>query len=149
MTDVYKLRESLKFVLDHEGGYSNNPNDLGGETKWGISKRAHPNLDIKNLTPEQALAIYKSEYWEPIGGDNLPYPYCVVAFDTAVTSGVHRVLTWMNVSSGQTWQGLLELRRSYVMRIAQSPTQRGFLRGWLNRISDLQKYCEISDESQT
>jgi lysozyme family protein len=149
MSDVYKLRESLKFVLDHEGGYVNNPSDLGGETKWGISKRAYPNLDIKNLTPQQALDIYTKDYWLPIGGDNIPYPMCVVAMDSAVTCGVHRTLVWMQDPDGQTWQDLLNMRKAFMLRRADQPGQRVFLRGWLNRISDLQKYCDVNDDSQT
>ena len=44
-------------LIGHEGEYSNDPNDPGGETKWGISKRAYPNLDIKNLTRDGAKTI--------------------------------------------------------------------------------------------
>lgn len=50
-------------ILLHEGGYINHPTDPGGETKYGISKRSYPNLDIKNLTEEQAVAIYYKDYW--------------------------------------------------------------------------------------
>ncbi len=46
-----------------EGFYSNDPDDPGGETKYGISKRQYPHLDIKNLTPERAKSIYLSDYW--------------------------------------------------------------------------------------
>ena len=45
------------------GGYHNDPDDPGGETKWGICKRDHPNVDIKNLTLDQADAIYRKQYW--------------------------------------------------------------------------------------
>ena len=41
-------------VLAHEGGYVNDPDDPGGETKYGISKKAYPKIDIKNLTKEEA-----------------------------------------------------------------------------------------------
>lgn len=56
--------EAIKTVLRHEGGYVNNPADPGGETKYGISKRSYPNLDIKNLTSERAAAIYKADWWD-------------------------------------------------------------------------------------
>ncbi len=49
---------ALKFTLSWKGGLVNDPNDPGGETKYGISKRAYPELDIANLTLEQAKGIY-------------------------------------------------------------------------------------------
>lgn len=55
--------QAVSVLLEIEGGYSNNPNDLGGETKYGISKRQYPHLDIVNLTPAQATEIYHNDYW--------------------------------------------------------------------------------------
>lgn len=60
-----KFEDAINYVLQWEGGYSNDQNDLGSETNWGISKRSHPNIDIKSLTREQAIEIYRKEYWEP------------------------------------------------------------------------------------
>ena len=60
-----KFTDAVFLVLKQEGGYVNNPNDLGGETKYGICKRDHPNIDIKNITPMQAMAIYQTNYWQP------------------------------------------------------------------------------------
>jgi len=48
---------------DKAGGFTHDPDDPGGETKWGISKRAHPDLDIKSLTYKDAINIYHGEYW--------------------------------------------------------------------------------------
>ena len=45
---------AVKEILRHEGGYVDDPVDRGGETKYGISKRSYPDLDIANLTLEQA-----------------------------------------------------------------------------------------------
>ena len=50
---------AFTIILGSEGGYVNDPRDSGGETKYGIAKKFYPNLDIKNLTVEQAKAIYK------------------------------------------------------------------------------------------
>lgn len=52
-------------ILEIEGGYNNDPDDAGGETKYGISKRSYPNEDIKNLTPERAIEIYTRDFWNP------------------------------------------------------------------------------------
>lgn len=68
MTIDLKFETAINSVLSHEGGYVNDPTDRGGETKYGISKRSYPNIDIKNLTLEQAKAIYKRDFW-----DNQPY----------------------------------------------------------------------------
>ena len=54
---------AIKELLADEGGYVNDPYDPGGETKWGISKRRFPQLDIKNLTKQQAEAIYCQQWW--------------------------------------------------------------------------------------
>jgi lysozyme family protein len=57
------FEQAVEFVLGHEGGYSNDPNDPGGETNFGISKRAYPNVDIKNLTRDGAKEIYLHDFW--------------------------------------------------------------------------------------
>lgn len=54
---------AMDFVLANEGGYVNDPSDRGGETRYGISKRSYPSLDIQNLTRDQAIGIYKRDYW--------------------------------------------------------------------------------------
>lgn len=60
------LKFNLAFIklMDAEGGYVNDPDDPGGMTKYGISQRAHPDVDIKNLTIDGAKEIYRLEYWE-------------------------------------------------------------------------------------
>lgn len=75
-------------VIGLEGGYTDDPQDPGGETKYGISKRSHPAEDIKNLTLERAKEIYRREYWEKIRGDMIPEPLDAFVFDAAVNQGV-------------------------------------------------------------
>jgi len=58
-----KFEDAIGTILKNEGGYVNNPNDPGGETKYGISKSSYPNVDIKNLTVEGATAIYRRDFW--------------------------------------------------------------------------------------
>ena len=53
------FNEIIEKVLDHEGGYVNDPTDRGGETNFGIAKRFYPDVDIKNLTKEQAINYAK------------------------------------------------------------------------------------------
>ena len=77
----------VKKVLKHEGGYVNDPSDPGGETKYGISKRAFPDLDIKNLTEEQAILIYYDEYWLDAKVDKLPDELHEIYLDMVVNMG--------------------------------------------------------------
>lgn len=58
--------DAIDRVLSHEGGYVHDPRDAGGETKWGISKRSYPLLDIAALTRDEAKAIYRRDFWEPV-----------------------------------------------------------------------------------
>ncbi|MBW2607711.1 MAG: hypothetical protein JRD05_08760 [Deltaproteobacteria bacterium] len=78
------FRETLGF----EGGYVNDPDDPGGETKFGISKRSYPDVDITALTIEQAKDIYCRDYWEVLRlGEILRELIAVEIFDTAVNMG--------------------------------------------------------------
>lgn len=79
---------ALAFVLQAEGGYSNDPRDPGGETKFGISKRAFPELDVASLTREQAVAIYRERYWRPLMLDELPGALALAVMDAGVNRGV-------------------------------------------------------------
>ena len=75
-------------LLGNEGGYTNNPADPGGETNWGISKASYPALDIKNLTRDDAKAIYLRDFWNRVHADVLHPAIAFQAFDLAVNSGI-------------------------------------------------------------
>lgn len=137
-----KFHNALTFTIKYEGGYVNDPKDPGGETKWGISKRYHPNEDIKNLTPERAAEIYYDQYWKPAGCYQLDHPLYVVVFDSAVLCGVSAATTWLRKSSGDI-PAYLELRRQkHLNRVKERPDQERFINGWLNRVQALKKYSE-------
>lgn len=87
--------EFIERVLTHEGGYVNNPEDPGGETKYGIAKRSYPNVDIKNLTRDGAVAIYRRDFWERVQGDQLPRQFAFQALDAAVNHGIGNAVRWM------------------------------------------------------
>ena len=131
------FQQSVAFVLQQEGGYVNNPDDTGGATNFGISQRAYPNLDIENLTREQATTIYYRDYWVPSGAENLPQALALVHFDTAVNLGVHRALALLD-ESGQDVDTYLSLRQSYYDELAASrPASQQFLAGWTARLEAL------------
>jgi lysozyme family protein len=78
---------AVELILKHEGGYVNDPHDAGGETNYGISKRAYPDLNIKELTRDDAKQIYRRDYWDAIRADEMPEPVAVAVFDMAVNAG--------------------------------------------------------------
>ena len=89
------FQEAFVQLLGHEGGYSNLVADKGGETNWGISKRSYPNVDIQNLTMNQAGEIYKRDFWDRMRCDELPEKLAFQLFDAGVNSGIRQAVTWV------------------------------------------------------
>lgn len=92
--------KAFEVLIGHEGGYVNNPSDPGGETKYGVSKRAYPDVDIANLTIEQAKAIYLRDYWQRARCDELPPTVAFQVFDTAVNSGIGQSIRFLQRAVG-------------------------------------------------
>lgn len=130
------FQTALNKVLQSEGGYSNDPNDPGGETNLGISKRAYPNVDIKSLTPETVAPIYKRDYWDRVAGDNLPSPLNYVAFDCAVNQGVGEAAILMRAASNVG--ALLRLRLD---RYRHSAHWDKYGAGWASRLVDVASFA--------
>lgn len=98
---------AFDITIGFEGGYVNDPNDAGGETKYGISKRAYPDLDIKNLTLEQAKEIYHRDYWERCKCDFIPDALSIALFDFAVNSGTKRAVRYLQRALEVTIDGCI------------------------------------------
>lgn len=81
------FEKAIDVILRCEGGECNDPADPGGHTKFGISARAYPDLDIGKLTISQASQIYRTDYWAPNDCDELPYWAALCVFDSAVNMG--------------------------------------------------------------
>jgi len=77
---------AVSIILAIEGGYSNRLED--GPTKYGISGRAHPTVNVKNLSIKQAIRIYKEKYWIPCKVDDVPNIIKLSYFDSCVNKGV-------------------------------------------------------------
>lgn len=103
----FAFAEALAHVLEHEGGYVNDPDDPGGETNMGISRRSYPHEDIAGMTLERAGEIYRKDYWEPCQCDNLPHPLDLMVFDSAVNSGVERASQWVQHAVGAQPDGII------------------------------------------
>lgn len=119
---------SFEKLIGHEGGYSNNPVDPGGETKYGISKRAYPTEDIANLTLNRAKALYLRDYWGPAGCDYMPETAKFHVFDMAVNSGVKITIRMVQRVVSEVEDGVLG--PSTLQAIKNMPSPR-FV-AWLN-----------------
>jgi lysozyme family protein len=95
-----KFDQAFDKLISHEGGYSNNPADPGGETQFGISKRSYPDVDIKALTLESAKAIYKRDFWDRAQCDGLPPAVAFQVFDAAVNSGIGQSIRFLQRAVG-------------------------------------------------
>ena len=145
----------IPFILQYEGGYVNDPRDPGGETRYGISKRAYPNIDIKSLSKEAAIEIYRHDYWMKIKGDYLPQSLRLMMLDSAVNLGVFRAAYIPQGVVGVKQDGIIGritlealtglddlrvlidfamARHKYYTRL---PTWKVFGRGWSKRLLDI------------
>lgn len=94
-------------ILGAEGGYVNDPRDPGGETNWGIAKRSHPTVDIKHLTKEQAVAIYRRDYWQAVEKLGLPDGLAFQVLDAAINHGMGNAVRWLQLALGVGADGVV------------------------------------------
>lgn len=141
--------QALAFVLDHEGGYVNDTRDPGGETKYGISKRAYPDVLIADLTKDDAAAIYRRDYWDACRCDDLPEAIAIMVFDAAVNQGVGAATRMLQAAASVPVDGRIgpqTIRASvlapvlpalYEQRRERYEANKNFAiygRGWLRRL---------------
>ena len=102
-----RFLKAINRVLGHEGGYVNDPEDPGGETNWGISKRSYPSVDIKNLTRTQAVALYYRDFWLKAKCEEVSVGVDYQLLDSAVNSGISQTFRFMqralNVADDGLW----------------------------------------------
>lgn len=130
-------------IISHEGGYTTNPKDRGnwttgvigqGElkgTNWGISAMSYPHLDIKSLTREEALEIYRRDFWDRIPAA-LPDGLRWIAFDAAVNHGPHQALRWL-----KDYHTVAEYAAARLRFYTALGNWDVFGRGWTRRIAGL------------
>ena len=152
------FNKAFEKVLRFEGGYVNDKSDSGGETKYGISKKAYSGIDIKSLTLEDAKAIYKKFYWNKIKGNEINnQKIAELIFDTAVNMGVRRAAklaqkilnvkqdgiigaitlnTLNNVNEEVFTKDYKLARIAKYVEIAKGDKIK-FLRGWIKRVLEV------------
>ncbi len=169
------FRQAMGYIFGQEGGFTANPADPGNwtggavgqgvcrGTKFGISSASYPDVDIADLTLEQAGQIYRRDYWDRIAGDALPPPLALLVFDAAVNSGVGRAARWLQATVGAEQDGMIgpltlaavhahaghepggaaeialcaQFLARRIMFMADLPTWRIFGLGWARRLSHL------------
>tara|TARA_R100001082_G_C4296398_1_gene130449 strand:- start:129 stop:608 length:480 start_codon:yes stop_codon:yes gene_type:complete len=89
---LVEFDDIIEKVLEHEGGYVDDPTDAGGETKYGISKRAYPDEDIKELNIERAKELYKRDYWDRYRTSDLPDRLRHIYVDMCINMGGGRAI---------------------------------------------------------
>lgn len=147
------FRQALEITLKHEGGETV---DTGGYTKWGISQKAYPGMNIKAMTRAQMEAIYRRDYWNKIKGDEIAdQTAAAVLFDYAVNAGTGaavkaaqtvlgvpvdgglgpKTLAAINREGPAFAAALTRYRVSFYTKLARSnPAKYGkYLAGWLRR----------------
>jgi lysozyme family protein len=149
--------EAFEKLIGHEGGYSNNPADPGGETMLGITYRVARSWgyagSMRDMPIETAKQIYTDLYWSKISADQLPDAVRFDVFDCAVNSGVGQAVRFLQRATGVTDDGrlgpvtmravkamdpqLLDKRLSgYRLKfMAELKTWPSFGRGWASRIA--------------
>ena len=145
----------------------NVPGDSGGCTKYGIDEASHPGIDIRNLTLAEASSIYRDGEWTHCHCDGLPKGLDTAIFDCAVNNGLVvagillqraiiacgygvvvdgdiglQTLRVANLINGPDLMArLLQLRRRrYTDIVLHHPADAKFLKGWLARMDDLERF---------
>ena len=161
---------ALKIVLQHEGGYGNDPADSGGPTNLGLTFEDMKQVglpatieQIKSLTPETAAPIYKTLYWDAMNLDLIKdSAVATCLFDQGVLLGARTAVMKMQGAVGVSQDGqigpitaaainaqdgkklALKFIRENLMRYNQivrgNPSQLKFLNGWDDRLFSLLDY---------
>lgn len=159
------FESALKAILHHEGGYVNHPQDPGGMTNLGVTKRVWEEwvgheVDekaMRALTPELVAPLYKQKYWNRVRGDDLPTGVDYIVFDAAVNSGAGRASKWLQTVVKTVPDGaigpatlravaampaadIVEKYQETRLAFLQSlPTWGTFGRGWGRRVQEVKE----------
>lgn len=166
------------FTALHEGGYVNHPNDPGGETNLGVTRRVWeawckeqklPVKAMRTLTPADVLPLYQARYWQPLAAQ-LPWPLSAAVYDMSVNHGVGdgnpddeggnedgaTYLLWrvhQTCPRGTPLQQALaacDAREEFFRAIVRRrPASQAFLKGWLRRVNAQRIWLQANAEPLT
>lgn len=135
------FQQAVAFTLQAEGGL--NPNDSNGTpSNFGINQKAHPGIDVTKLTKPEAAAIYKKEYWDFIGGDQLSKNnpgLAMAAFDTAVLNK-QKAKEFLAAAGGDAGR-FMDMREGFLKSlVAKDPAKYGkYEKTWTTRNANLRR----------
>ena len=155
-TDIFN--KCINIILWAEGGYVNDPVDPGGETNMGITKRNYPDLDIKNITRNQAIEIYFRDYWSKMNLKNINNENAILQiFDAGVNTGTRTAIKLAQKLVGAYADGVVgdqttgmindfpvdfvriykcERIKYYLALTRRKPVLNKFLNGWITRVEN-------------
>ena len=148
--------QAVAVTLHNEGGYSNSPNDSGGETKYGITQADMPGADIAMLSVIEATDYYREHYWKPLYSQIGSQMVAGKLFDLGVLFGIGTVVkviqsllpvvvdgvfgpqTLAEVNAADAGPLLSHFKSAMQAHahdvVMRNPKDGVFLQGWLNRI---------------
>lgn len=143
--------DCLNRLLKDEGGYTNDPNDNGGPTNFGITladyrkyiKKTGTAADVKDMTVDQAKSIYKSKYWNALDCDNLSSGVDYTVLDYGVNSGLGRPRKALQKFKDKTGTDLINAvndERTAFLRAIGVGHNAKFLNGWMARVKRVRTY---------
>ena len=146
------FQSCVGFIIDVQEGtqLTFDPQDPGGTTKFGISQRSHPLVNVEALTREQAEDIYYNEYWTPINLENIPAPLDLAIFDSAVNHGVNFAKSLQTIMDYGpiSWEGviLFRMKKYWDLAFANKVTKERWFFGWIGRLTRLYAECARRDK---
>jgi lysozyme family protein len=150
-----QFRKAVSIILELEGGLVDDPRDPGGLTNYGISLAAYPKLGrqgILDLTPDEARAIYRRDFWDAARCSELPAELRLAVFDAAINQGVKTAIRILQKALGVTVDGVIgpltlgaaaradpqklvvDFMAERAGRYARLATFKTFGRGWMRRL---------------
>lgn len=136
------FKAALRLTLAHEGGYVNHPSDPGGETNKGVTKAVYDTYrkrkglmirSVKNISQTEIEDIYRGQYWDLAGCDQLGLGIDYAVFDYAVNSGVSRAVKELQRVLGTAVDGIMGQQTLQAARARCQVNPEDFIKAYCDR----------------